>query len=131
MYNDAPAKDYRTTLTQGVLALCSPTLPDCALRQALLLRLLLDIKDVRCGQAEGRVSVLARDEMLWYLMFMLENVVVETKIVGDLVRMEAGKLVWESMKGRKDDGMTKGNWIAWRVCDLLCGVGVIQMDLEG
>jgi hypothetical protein len=91
----------------------------------------LDIKDVRCGQAEGRVSVLARDEMLWYLMFMLENIVVQTKIVGDLVRMEAGKLVWESMKGRKDDGMTKGNWIAWRVCDLLCGVGVIQMDLEG
>jgi hypothetical protein len=89
------------------------------------LRLLLEIKDVRCGQREGRVAILAKDEMLWYLMFMLENVVVHTKTMGELVNMEAGKLVWESMKGGREDGMTKGNWIAWRVCGLLCGVGVI------
>jgi hypothetical protein len=85
------------------------------------------MRDLRCLPREGRVAVLARDEMLWYLLFMIEHVIVQTGRVGELVKREAERVLWDTISGSRDEGMTKGNWIAWRTCDLICGVGGLQM----
>jgi hypothetical protein len=127
IYNDSQHGDYRGILATGILGLCLSTNAECPLRQSLLLRLLLEMRDLRCLAREGRVAVLARDEMLWYLLFMVEHVIVKTGRVGELVKREAGRVVWDTISGARDEGVTKGNWIAWRTCDLICGVGGLQM----
>lgn len=133
IYNDPFPKDYRDALCQGVLAVCKITGVDNCLRQALLLGLLVEFKKVRCEIREGRVAILARDDMLWYLCTLIELVINVTGIVGEIVGMQARELVWESISAgasTENEGITKGNWLAWKVCGLLCGVGAIKLDVE-
>jgi hypothetical protein len=128
LYNFTQPQDYRFLLSNAILALTRPVRPDSSLRQALLLRLLLELKAVRCSAAEGRVAMLARDEMLWYLQFMIEEFVAKTGKVGDLVSMQCERVVWDLFVQGREEGMTVGNWVVWRVCGLLGGIGVLKLD---
>lgn len=131
VYNDPFPKDYRIPLSQGIMTICHITKVDTSLRQALLLGLLLEFKKVRSEKREGRVAILAKDDMLWYLYRLIEEVVSVTGIVGEIVGLQARELVWESICATGgEEGMTKGCWLAWKVCGLLCGVGAIKLDLE-
>jgi len=130
IYNDPLPRDYRDILAQGILAIFSISGVDNSLRQALLLGLLVEFRKVRCEKREGRVAILARDDMLWYLYNLIEEVVEMTGMVGEIVGLQAQELVWESISaGSMEDEMTsKGSWLAWKVCGLLCGVGAINLD---
>jgi hypothetical protein len=130
IYNDPFPKDYRDALSQGILTICSIIKVDSSLRQALLLGLIVEFRRVRRESREGRLAVLARDDMLWYLYTLIEEVVNVTGIVGDIIGVQATGLVWEIISTgiRENEGMTKGNWLAWNVCGLLCGVGAIKLD---
>src|SRR5208282_530524 len=97
IYNDPFPRDYRDSLSQGITAICSITGIDGSLRQALLLGLLVEFRSVRCEGRQGRVAILARDDMLWYVCSLIEEVVGVTGIVGEIVGMQARELVWESI----------------------------------
>lgn len=105
---------------------------DNSLRQALLLGLLVEFRKVRCEKREGRAAILARDDMLWYLYCLIEEVVEMTGMVGEIVGLQAQELVWESISCSVTEEVTtsKGNWLAWKVCGLLCGVGAIKLDRQ-
>jgi hypothetical protein len=126
IYNEPCPKDYRDTLAEGIIAICSATPMDSPIRQALLLALLLELKQVRCSTREGNVAILARDDQLWYLCYMIEEVIRLTGFVGKLIEMEVQQLIWESIS-IGEEGMTKGSWITWKVCGLLGGVGGLSM----
>jgi hypothetical protein len=127
IYDDPCPKDYRETLTQGILGICSATPLDSPLRQALLLALLGEFKRIRCEKREGRVAILAKDESLWYICYLIEEIVGRTGFVGKLIEMDVQRLIWESISVAGEEGMTKGNWIAWKVCGLLGGVGCLTV----
>jgi hypothetical protein len=127
IYNEPCPKDYRDTLAEGIIAICSATPMDSPIRQALLLALLLEFKQIRCSTREGNVAILARDDQLWYLCFMIEEVIGLTGFVGKLIEMEVQQLIWESIS-IGEEGMTKGNWITWKVCGLLGGVGGLSIS---
>ena len=132
IYNDPLPKDYRDILAQGILTISSINGIDNSLRQALLLVLFLEFRKVRCEKREGRVAILARDDLLWYLYCLIEEVIEMTGMVGEIVGLQAQELVWESISaGSMEEGTTsKGSWLAWKVCGLLCGVGAIKFDMQ-
>ncbi len=105
---------------------------DNILRQAILLGLLLEFREVRCEKREGRVAILARDDMLWYVYCLIEEVVEMTGMVGEIVGLQAQELVWESISAgvREEATTSKGSWLAWKVCGLLCGVGAINLEMQ-
>lgn len=128
IYNDSYPKDYQNPMSNGILAICSVTPKECPLRQALLLALLIEFRNVRCSTREGRVAVLARDDMLWYLCHLIEEVVEQTGLIGEIVTQQAEQLAWESLSVSGEEELTKGSWIAWKICGLLCGIGAIKLD---
>jgi hypothetical protein len=129
IYNDPYTKDYRDPLSMGILAICSVTSKDCPLRQTLLLALLIEFRSVRCSRREGRVAVLARDDMLWYLCNLIVEVVELTETVGEIVAQQAERLACECLSVGEEE-MTKGSWLTWKVCGLLSGIGAIKLDLK-
>ena len=132
IYNDPSPKDYREILAQGMLTIFSMTGVDNILRQGILLGLLVEFRKVRCEKRTGKVALLARDDMLWYLYSLIEKVVEMTGMVGEIVGLQAQELVWECISAgvREEGTMSKGSWLAWKVCGLLCGIGAINLDMQ-
>lgn len=132
IYNDPIPKDYRDILAKGILTVCSMRGVDSCLRQAVLSGLLVEFRKVRCEKREGRVAILARDDMLWYLYCLIEEVVEMTGMVEEIVGLHAQELVWEGISGDTMEVRTtsKGSWLTWKVCGLLCGVGAINLDMR-
>jgi len=129
--SEATPMDYRQSLFQGVLAICTLTPAESPIRQALLLCLLVEFQEVRCLESEDVLGEGARDEILWYLHLMIEEVVRCTGKLSPLIAMQAEQLIWDSLSKKREEEMTKANWLTWKVCGLLCGIGMgvdIQED---
>jgi hypothetical protein len=125
VFNESYPQDYRESILQGILTLCSITLSTSPIRQALLLCLFLEFQAVQCSVRQGRVAILARDDVLWYLSIMIEEVIMRTGFVKDVVKKKCEKLIWECMSiGEKESITTKASWITWKVYGLLCGIEV-------
>ena len=123
IYNDPLPRDYRDALFRGILALvggCPATSP---LRQRVLLVLVLEFRVEKGSNREGRVACLARDDVLWYLCAMIEECVAGTSEfkVSVICAKQVQKLAWEGLRSEGGE-MTKGDWLAWKVCSLLCGI---------
>jgi len=116
--------DYRDSLVQGVLAICTVTPTDSPIRQALLLCLLVEFREVRCAESEDGVDGGVGDKILWYLHLMIEQVVCSTEKLSPLIAMQAEQLIWDSLSKKREEEMTKANWLTWKVCGLLCGIGM-------
>ena len=131
IYNDPPLPlDYREAFSRGILALvgaCSLTSP---LRQRVILVLVLEFRAVRCSEREGKVAVLTRDDVLWYLCAMIEECVTEWGLVEGVWTRQVRELVWESLSSDDSGGMSKSNWLAWRVCGLVCGIGGVDVEMQ-
>jgi hypothetical protein len=54
---------------------------------------------------------------------MIEEVVGWTGFMGKLIKVEVQQLIWEGILVGGEDEMRRGNWIAWKLCGVLCGVG--------
>jgi len=77
------------------------------------------------------VACLARDDVLWYLCAMIEECVAGMEGgVGEVCARQIQDLMWESLRSDDAEGeMSKGDWLAWKVCGLLCGVGGFELEV--
>lgn len=106
---------------------CGPT---SELRGGVLLVLMLEFRAVRNSRREGRVACLARDDVLWYLCAMIEECVAGMEGgVSDVCARQVRDLMWESFTGENGMEMSKGDWLAWKVCGLVCGVGGVGFEV--
>lgn len=131
IYDDAPPRDYRDAFCRGILALVGACAVTSPLRQGVLLVLVLEFRAVRGSKREGRVALLARDDALWYLCAMIEECVAGMAGgVGEVCARQIQDLMWESLRSDEGEGeMSKGDWLAWKVCGLLCGVGGVELEV--
>ena len=131
IYNESPLpRDYREVLCRGILALMGSCPVESSLRQGVLLVLVLEFRAVRGSSREGRVACLARDDVLWYLCAMIEECVGGTvEGVGEVCGRQVQELVWESLRSDGEGEMSKGDWLAWKVCGLLCGIGGVELEV--
>ena len=129
IYNEPLSRDYRDAFCRGILALVGGRPATSPLRQGVLLVLILNFRAARGSNREGRVACLARDDVLWYLYAMMEECVSGTggMVVGAICAKQVQKLVWESLRSESGE-MSKGDWLAWKVCGLLCGIGGVEVE---
>lgn len=123
-------KDYRRHLCSGILTLCTLTPIDSPFRQALLMCLLLEFQAVRSSRREGQIEMQARDDYLWYLYCLIEEIVIRTRRLGKLVVLQAQELIRESISSGGEEGLEKGGWLVWKICGLLCESGAVKLEVQ-
>ena len=123
-------KDYRRHLCNGILTLCTLTPIDSPFRQALLMCLLLEFQAVRSSRRDGQVEIQARDDCLWYLYCLVEEIIIRTRRLGKLVVLQAQELIRESISSGGEEGLERGGWLVWKICGLLCGSGAVKLEVQ-
>lgn len=119
--------NLREPLARGIATVCHAAEPMSHLRHTVLLELLAELKRVRSAEVEGEVSLLAKDDMLWYLQNLIGEVVELVGPVEGIVRHRIEESMWEILS---DEAIctVKGCWITWCVGGIVCGIANLEYN---